>query len=353
MATIFGVLGLADSDYVSTANTQRVYETVNEYAARTEAEVNLAFSVFVERDTTDYSATYYLPSGGMMQDSADLTRPGAVKPLGTWDVAYPIRDARDQLAWTDVAAAYMTAEKLDAQVRGVANRYLNWKRFHILKALLNSTNETFVDPIYGSLTIRRLANGSGDSVLYPPIIGSSTEATDDHYLETNYATSSISDTNNPITGFVKPQLTEHFGSGRMIAFVNSAEVAKLSALATFDARPPAWVTPGASTDVANAAGVNAPGTFIGAIADVAIFEWPWIPATYIVGVNIDAPAPLRRRVDPQPQLQGFKLVAKQLEYPLEESFWRAREGYGVANRLNGVVVELGTGGTYTTPSTYA
>src|SRR5690349_10400337 len=121
MATIFGVLGLNDNDYVASANTQRVYETVNEYAARTEAEINGAFSVFVERDTTDYSATYYLPSGGMMQESAERTRPGAVKPLGTWDVAFPLRDARDQLAWTDVAAAYMTAEKLDAQVRGVAN----------------------------------------------------------------------------------------------------------------------------------------------------------------------------------------------------------------------------------------
>jgi hypothetical protein len=353
MATIFGVLGLNDNDYVSTADQRRVFDTINEYAARTEAEINAAFSVFVERDTTDYTATYYLPSGGMMQESAERTRPGAVKPVGTWDVAFPLRDARDQLAWTDISRAYMTAAKFDAQVKGIANRYLNWKRFHLLKALLNSTNETFVDPIYGSLTIRRLANGSGDSVVYPPVVGSTTEATENHYIETNYASSSISDTNNPIRDFVKPELAEHFGQGRYVAWINSAETAKISGLATFDPTKPDWVTPGATADIANADGVTGPGTFIGAIAGVAIFEWNWVPANYIVGVNLDAPKPLERRVDPIPSLQGFKLVAEQMEYPLNESFWRAREGYGVANRLNGVVVELGTGGTYTIPTLYA
>jgi len=46
-------------------------------------------------------------------------------------------------------------------------------------------------------------------------------------------------------------------------------------------------------------------------------------------------------------------VAEQQEFPLNESFWMAREGYGVANRLNGVVLELGTGGTFTVPTAYA
>jgi len=35
-----------------------------------------------------------------------------------------------------------------------------------------------------------------------------------------------------------------------------------------------------------------------------------------------------------------------------DSFWRHRMGYGVANRLNGVVMELAAGGTYTIPTVY-
>lgn len=351
MATIFGVLGLNDQDSVLNAGERRVWETINAYAAATEAELNAAYAVFVERDTTDYTEQYYLPSGGMMQDAAERTRPGAVKPLGYWDVGFPLRDARDQLAWTDIAMAYMTAQKMDAQVRGIANRYTNWRRYHILKALLNETNETFVDPIHGSITVRRLANTDG--TLFPPVIGSATEAEEDHYIETNYTTANISDTNNPIRDFVKPELSEHTGTGRYVAWVNSAEVTKLSGLATFDARPPAWVTPGATVDVATADGISGPGTFIGAVSDVALFEWNWVPATYIIGVNIDAPAPLVRRVDVPESLRGFRLVAEQQEYPLQESFWRAREGYGVGNRLNAVVVEVAAGGSYTTPTAYA
>ncbi len=353
MATIFGVLGLADSDYVTSVDQRRVFETINQYAAQTEEEINKAFSVFVERDTTDYTATYYLPAGGMMQDSAERTRPGAVKPLGTWDVAFPLRDARDQLAWTDISRAYMTAQKMDAEIRGIATRYLNWRRYHLLRSLLNGTNETWTDPLFGSLTIRRLANGSGDNVLYPPVIGSATEATENHYIGSNYATSSVSDTNNPIRDIVQPELAEHFGEGRYVAWINSAEVTKLSGLATFDPTKPDWVTPGALQDIADASGVGGPGTFIGAISGVAIFKWDWVPATYIIGLNLDAPKPLERRIDPFPALQGFKLVAEQQEYPLNESFWRAREGYGVSNRLNGVVVQLVASTSYTTPSAYA
>lgn len=351
MATIFGALGINDNDYISTADQRRVYATIAEYAARTEAEINAAFSVFVERDTTDVTAKYYLPSSGMMQESAERTRPGAVKSPDSWDVGFPLRDARDQIAWTDISAAYMTAAKMDAQVRGIANRYLNWKRYHLLKALLNETNETFVDPVHGSITVRRLANGDG--TLFPPVIGSATEATENHYIETNYATASISDTNNPMRDFVKAELAEHFGQGRYCAWVNTAEVPKLSGLATFDPARPEWVTPGATADIASADGVTGPGTFIGSVSDVAIFEWNWIPATYVFALNIDAPKPLERRIDPFPELQGFKLVAEQQEFPLHESFWRAREGYGVSNRLNGVALELASGSDYDTPTAYA
>lgn len=354
MATIFGVLGMADRDtFEDTARQRAAYEVINDYAARTEQELNEALRVFVQGDTTDRAEKYFLPGGGMMQSAANRTRPGAVKPVNSWEVGYPLDDWRDQLAVDFVASAYMTAAQLDAQIKGVAERYKNTKRFAILRALLNATNETATDN-YGSVTVRRLANATSgsDTTVYPPVIGSTTEATEDHYLESGYAAGSISDSNNPFKT-IRNELEEHFGGGQVVVFINNAQRDASEALTAFTDKTPTFTVAGQDTAVLGTDLPMVPGTPIGAINDVLVVEWRWIPSGYMVGVSLDAPAPLKRRVDEPASLRGFKLVARQQEFPLEESFWVAREGYGVANRLNGVVLELGTGGTYTTPSAYA
>jgi len=50
---------------------------------------------------------------------------------------------------------------------------------------------------------------------------------------------------------------------------------------------------------------------------------------------------------------GLQLVAKENAFPFEASFWRHRFGIGGGNRLNGVVLEFGTGGSYSIPAAYA
>jgi hypothetical protein len=69
---------------------------------------------------------------------------------------------------------------------------------------------------------------------------------------------------------------------------------------------------------------------------------------------MNAPAPLLERIDP-PDTRlspGLQLVAKEADHPFTSSYYSSRFGYGVGNRLNGVVLELGTGGTYTIPASY-
>lgn len=356
MATIFGVLGMADRDTFEDTTAQRAaYNLVNEYLAATEADVDAAMRIFVQGETTDHAERYFLPSGGMMQAAANRTRPGAVKPINSFDVAYPIDDFRDQLAADIVTNAYMTAEQLDAQVKGIAQRYVNTKRFLILKALFNSTNDTFVDQKYGSLTIRRLANATAgsDTTVYPPLIGTTTEATEDHYIETNYAASAISDTNNPFVT-ARDELEEHWGTGQVVQFINKAQRAKVEALTAFAEKTPYATVPADNNAVLAEQGLpTVPGRIIGAINDVLVSQWDWVPSGYSLSVDLMQPAPLKKRVDEPASLRGFKLVAEQEEFPLKESFYMAREGYGVANRLNGVVLEFNTGGTYTIPTTYA
>src|SRR5690606_1928903 len=174
MSTIWGILDIADRDTtVESVGERSVYEAIGMLVARHNQDMEDAQRVFVEMVTTDHSETYWLPGGGQMQESTRLTRPGAVKPLGSLSVAYDLRDARDQVAWDDITVAYLTLNKLQTALQSIMIRHANWVRFQILRHLFNNTNATFVDELRGSLTIRRLANT--DSTTYPPVIGSDTE----------------------------------------------------------------------------------------------------------------------------------------------------------------------------------
>lgn len=351
MATIYGVLGVADTTLTVTQVGQSlVYNAINDFYAATEAKINQLSRLLVQGDTTNYSETYLLPASGMMQTATRLTRPGAIKATGSWSTAYPLEDMRDQIAADDVTLAYMDGTLLQSYVDGVAQRYRNTRRYLMLRAVLNKTDETVADPLYGNLTIRRLANG--DATLYPATGFGGAEATAQHYLGTNYTSANISDTNNPIK--TVRALLRARGGGRMVMFINSAQQDKIEALTAFYDKVPTWVTVGSGTGTATADGIDVPGDFIGAAHDVAIFVWDeGIPADYAFGLNVDAPAPLKRRLDGPAELRGFKLVARQSEFPLQESFFRAREGYGVANRLNGVALQFVASTTYTTPAAYA
>lgn len=355
MATIFGVLGMADRDTFQDTTAQRAsIDVVNQYAARTEADLNAAAAAFVQEITEEHAERYFMPSGGMMQSAANRTRPGAVKPVNSYDVGYPIEDFRDQIASDFVATAYMTAAQLQTQVTGVAERYKNVKRYLMLRALLNNTNDTFVDQKYGSITIRRLANADG--TIYVPLIGSSTELTGhSHYIGSNYISSAISDTNNPYVT-IRDTLEEHFGDSTIVTFINNAERAKTEALTAFAERVPmATMTADNNAVLAQQGLPSVPGRIIGAINDVLVSEWRWIPAGYMLALAVDQPGPLKQRWDEgvAASLRGFQLRARQIEWPLEESFWVAREGYGVGNRLNGVALQLVASTTYTTPTAYA
>jgi hypothetical protein len=353
MSTIFGVLGINDRDAtLNTVGQAQVFDLINQYAAATQTELDKIYGVFVESQTTLHTERYFLPGGGMLQAGTNRTRPGAVKPAGSWDVAYPIDQGDAQLGWDRISYAYMSAGQADAQVKGVMEQYKNWKRNLILTALLHGATRSYTDQLYGSLTIQPLAIGSTDNVLYPPLIGSSSEATATHYVGSNYAASSISDTNNPFRDIVKAKLRKRFGNGRIVAWINSAQTAKVQALTSFATIVPQYVNVGANTATATADGVSGPGNFIGATDNVAVFEWDWIPDGYIFALDLDQPAPLKQRVDVPANLRGFQMVATQQEYPLQESFWQAREGYGVGNRLNGVAIQLVASTSYTAPSGY-
>ena len=357
MANLFGALSLSDGDrvYSATAGQRAVYDIAMQYVAMQNAALQPVLDIFVGEETSDYKRRFKLPGSGRLQRIGANAAPGAIKANGEWDIALPLEDFGAAVAANRINRAYMTAAELSLHIDTVVMQNVNTVRYEMLKALFNSTAGTFVDELWGSLTIQRLANG--DSVAYPPVQGSETEATDNHYLESGYAASGISDTNDPYVTIVD-ELEEHFGTptggSEIVVFINNAQRAKTQGLIEFTPVTDLHVVPGTST--ATVTGLpTLPGRTLGRHnAGVTVQEWRWIPANYMLAIHLGAPKPLIKRVDPPDTglPSDLTLVAEDEEFPFKTSYWSHRFGFGVGNRLNGVVLELGTGGTYSVPSGY-
>jgi hypothetical protein len=358
MSGIFGALGIADSERVmlSSIGQRVVFDAVQQVLGDHNADLQAALGVFLQETTSDYKIRYKLPGGGRLQKMGTQGAPGAVKAYGGWDVCFPLEEFGAALSHNRVAYAYMTTQELNRHLDTIMVQDRNTVRHAMLCALLDNAQDTFVDPIWGSLTVEPLANS--DSTTYPPVLGSESEATEMHYLSAGYATTAISDTNNPFTTIAN-ELEEHFGAtqgGSNIAvFVNNAQVPLTRKLTDFVGVSDIGIKPGDDTAVAVGLPAALPGRVIGRMdgSGVWVVEWRWMPAAYMFGIHLDAPKPLMQRIDPADTglPSGLQLVATSDEYPFTESFYSHRFGFGCGNRLNGVAMFIDAG-AWAVPSAY-
>jgi hypothetical protein len=345
MSGLYGLLNVGDSErvFVNTLGQDVVYDAIGMLVSRHNQEVAAAISTFVEETTENFKERYKLPGGGRMQRVSDLAAPAEVRAYGGWDVAYPLEGYGDAVGGSRIRMAYMTVRDLQRHIDTVMIRNTNTVRFEILRRLFNNTQRTFVDDDHGSLAVESLANG--DTIVYPPVIGSESEATENHYYHTGYAATGISDTNNPYSTIVA-ELEEHFGKplggSNIVTFINVAEQPETEALTDFVQVPDNFVRPSALTATPTGLPTNIPGRIIGRVSGAWVSVWDWIPASYILGIHLGAGRPLKMRVDPAftGLPRGLALVAREEKYPLETAYWEHRFGIGVGNRLNGVFLEF-------------
>jgi len=360
MSGIFGALGIADSEraFVSVVGQKLVFDAVNFALDEHNKDLALATSVFVERETEKFKMKYMLPGGGKLQEMGEFAAAAAVKAYGEWNVAFPLRQYGAQIGGSRVGLAYMTLQELDRHLKTVMEQDINVMRWRILTALFEDTDLSWTDPIHGSLTIRRLANTGGQT--YPPVIGTESEADDDHYADTAYAISEITATNNPIVT-LRDEIIEHFrgrvtGGQNLVVFHNADATAYLAAISGYDPIHDIFVREGDDTAMP-VNWPNVPGWVHGRLSGCWLSQWAWIPATFMLAVSLDYPAPLMMRVDPAEVGlgRGLQLVAKTAEHPMESSHFEHRFGFGVGNRLNGAILSVTTSpaGTYAPPSAYA
>jgi hypothetical protein len=359
MSTIFGQLDLNDTDRVfnATVGQEAILTAIQDYLMRRDAMVDQLISVFVAENTTNHKERYKLPGTGRMQDMGfnPTTRPGLTRVFGEWDTAYPLASYQSGIGWDRVSMAYFTVSDMEKHISGVDIENRNSVRFALLKRIFDNTQTSFSDPLWGTLTVEPGANG--DTVTYPPVIGSESEATEDHYLESGYAATAISDTNNPYVT-IEADLVHHFGKSQgndnVAVFINSAERPETEDLTDFVEVTDRFVVPGTQTSTLTGLPTMHPGRVIGRTNGCWVIEWDWIPASYMVGIHLDAEPVLKRRVDPADTGLGvgLNLIMETDDFPNSAQYWENRYGFGAGNRLNLVVMELGSGGTYTIPTAY-
>lgn len=358
MTGIYGLLNLSDTDrsFVNTIGQAAVYDAANAYLAAHTSEMMAAYTAFVQAETESFKERYKLPGGGRLQRRGGKAQSAATKAGGGWDVAYPLEDFGAQITGDDVTLAYMRLDEFDRHLQTVTIQDLNTVRYEMLRALFNSSQRTFVDPLHGSLSIEPLANG--DAVRYPPVLGSEAEGTENHYRISNYASAALSDTNNPYA-VLREELEEHFGAmqgfGNVAAFIHPDQVPLTEKLTEFVHAEDIGIRHGVHKNLVRTDALpTVPGRVVGRVSGVWIVEWRWIPTGYILAVDLDAPAPLKLRRDPADTglQRGLHLKATDTQYPLEAAHYRHRFGVGVGNRLNGVVMQLAVGTAYAIPSAY-
>lgn len=353
--TIAGILGIEDSDQtlVNQVGQVTVFEAVAEYTRALNESLNRITALFVERTTTNYKWTYHLPGNRELQTQGGMGRPGEQKFKASYDVALPIFQFGDALGGSFIDLAYMSIADVDRQVAEIRLAARKTLRKQILVALFNNTDLTYSDIKYGTLTVKPLANG--DSTYFPPLPGTDTLATANHFAETGYAVASISDTNNPIATHAATLLARFPDEMDGLVFIAQNMTAKVKALTNFmEVGDPRILKGGLADRLTNIPG-GVPGKVIGRCDDMWVVEWPDLPSNYSISIAPSAEKPLQRRIDPVgTNLPSELTLIKQSDlFPLEKSEWMWRFGMGVVNRLNGFVLECGTGGSYTVPASLA
>lgn len=347
MSLFAGILRTEDLNVALTKFEPEVISSaITDVLRKFQQERDQTYALIVDSTTTAATAIVREAGYDEGQELGPDGRPLETHVGGKYEIGLPVKRIGWALGWNRETFAHMTVADLDREVAaktaGNARRHSREMR----KALMLKGNYTFVDEIHGSLTVRRLANTDGTMYGTPG-------AEDNHYLTSGYAASAITPTNNPFATLAT-EVREHFTSDtRIVAFVNSAQVAIIqSGLTTFVDTGVEGIVPANSTAVANAPGLSVPGYFLGidSASGVYVYVWDGIPANYILAGAVDEAAPLRRRIPVPVSLQGFQLLEEERHLPFYKRTWMELFGYGVSNRLSFASMFLDAGSTYTDPT---
>lgn len=287
--------------------------------------------------------------------------------------------------WFDIATRYTWQALLDMspqQLLAINNTVLladlDNQFFQVLKTVFNSANETAT--IYNqNVNVYKFWNADG--TIPPPYKTTVHDGTHTHYLATNHPAGGAGPDSADVE-LLETHLRHHgisvLNGYRLVLMVNPQEGARIRDFRRgTDSQPDATATafpkydflPSANygggiflpTDapvVGAPALTNLPGfVTVGSYGPFSIVEDDMIPAGYLfafgTGGELASGNPVGVREHDNPAGRGLQLLAgPDREYPLRESYYVHGFGTGIRQRSAGVLMQVTTSATYSTPAAY-
>lgn len=274
--------------------------------------------------------------------------------------------------WWDLAIRYTWQFLADADSRQLqalnnsaleADNRLVFTR--ILKQIFNSTTKVAtIDEV--AVNVYPFYNG--DTVVPPRWKNTVHSTGHNHYLESGSTTADEGDFDTMEDHLYHHGYTATNGY-TLLLLVNRQEAAIVRTFTVAGGSTYTFIPSGASAGgyimPANSGIIGRPNipslpglNVIGTYGPWVVVEEDYIPANYAIGLasgGIDSIGnPVGVREHDNASLRGLRLVkGRDNDYPLIDSFYLHGLGTGIRHRGAGVVMEFGSGGTYTIPAAYA
>lgn len=331
---------------VTEIDVRVVESAITQTIAEHNRVMNSLLGLFV-RQTTEFKIVYNTLGSARLQPLDADGRALPVRGAASYSRSFPI--FRGGHAWgaSYEARLRMTVQELNNELERALMADRNFLRDHLLAALFTNVNYTFSDEQHGSLTIQPLANS--DSETYWTVGGGSAAAAAEHFLA---QAAGIADGSNPYPTIHSLLTSYQDNTGTVIALIPTNLRSDTENLATFHPAPDPRIRLGSATDqMVNPPTVATPGTYIGYVEGVDVYEWKQLPSSYIVALTEGGEPPIAMREDDILQLRGFQMVAEREDFPWWQRQFRRKAGMGTWNRTGAVIYRIGNA-SYAIPSNY-
>lgn len=304
--------------------------------------------------TTERGMVYGVGVNGEMIERDEYTRAPTQRAQVGAAVDFPLRSFQRAIGWTaDFFRRATVADMAEAQV-AQQRAHLNALHRGVARALFRATNYTAYDYTRDNyeLKVKALLNGDGAPIPGGPTGESFDPATHSHYL--GIAANPNAEQLDAALHALLTHVIEHgHGEGLklIISRTNEQQVrATPSFYAYTDPRVAIAITDTAARGTLDITRVD--NRAIGIFGPAEVWVRSWAVTNYFLATAVAGPPtdrPLAFRQHPEPEMQGLRLRAQNLAFPLYAEYVEADFGFGAYNRTNGAVLHVGNT-TYQEPN---
>lgn len=362
----FGTIAVSDSLSVlanglnvplGSLDPKKVYEIIERDLAYHNQLVKGELLPFMCKITDQVESVYGIRDYMTVEEIDEFGRPDAQKVGGGALLGLPLSSYGRSLQWTWNYLQVTSVGEFAEQYNAAKAADLNGIRLNIMRRIFNPTNNlTYRDKLINNrvLSLRSFYNADGQQVQPSQTFQQFNGATHTHYTTTNAASA----TGVQVSALIN-NVVEHGRQGKIVLFINQAQVANIRSLTAADEFTPytdvrirqplsaTYATDGVLDQD------NPEDRAIGIFGAAQVWVKPYIPAGYMVAIDLgdDQMKPLAFRTRPNGVFSDFGTRGKTYteDFPLYAEFLARDYGIGVINRHMAAVLQVVASPVYTQP----